>query len=65
MSEKGISLEISWAKLSPMEARGKLVFVNIYYQNVDQFRPDQGKDSNSFLTNCLQIKIVIYIKFVH
>ena len=51
MSEKGISLEISWAKLSPIEARGKLIFVNIYYQNVDQFRPDQGKDSNSFSTN--------------
>ena len=50
MSEKGISLEISWAKLSPIEARGKLIFVNIYYQNVDQFRPDQGKDSNPFST---------------
>ena len=51
MSQKGISLEISWAKLSPIEARGKLIFVNIYYQNVDQFRPDQGNGSNSVQSN--------------
>lgn len=41
LSQKGTSLEISWTKLTPIEARGKLVSVNIIYQNVDVFRPVQ------------------------
>ena len=39
---KGTSLEISWDKLSQSEARGKLLYVIIYYQNVDEFDPSQG-----------------------
>ena len=40
---KGTSLEISWDKLSQSEARGKLLYVIIYYQNVDEFDLSQGK----------------------
>jgi hypothetical protein len=36
------SLEISWIKLSSSEARGKLLYITIYYQNVDEFNPNQG-----------------------
>ena len=42
---KGTSLEISWDKLSQSEARGKLLYAIIYYQNVDEFDTSQGKYS--------------------
>ena len=42
-SQKGTSLEISWYRLSADEARGKLLSINIYYQNVNEFKPNNGK----------------------
>ena len=42
-SQKGTSLEINWIKLSAAEARGKLLYINVHYQNVDEFKPKESK----------------------
>ena len=41
-SEEGTSLEISWMRVSDAEARGKLLYVNVHYQNVNEFKPNEG-----------------------
>ena len=41
-SEEGTSLEISWMRVSEAEARGKLICVNVHYQNVNEFKPNEG-----------------------